>query len=229
MPMNDTQTPNRILDIAEAMFAEYGYRAVSLRSITRASGANIAAIHYHFGSKQVLLEEIFARRSGAINHDRRRLLAECDAAVGKPPVLEQLLVAYLKPSFVLPAGDEGARRFMRLRSVIAHEQAELSRSLIARHFNETSALFIDALARACPHLRRGDIYWRFHFLLGAHYYTLANPGRIQALSNGACEPADSGAALDELVRFVAAGFRAPPADSRSDRQLSAAVQPILVK
>ncbi len=225
MSMNDTQTPDRILDIAEAMFAEHGYRAVSLRSITRACGANIAAIHYHFGSKQVLLEEIFARRSGAINDDRRQLLAECGEAAGKPPMLEQLLVAYLKSSFVLPAGDEGARRFMRLRSVVAHEQAELSRSLIAKHFNDTSALFIDALARACPHLARGDIYWRFHFLLGAHYYTLANPGRIQALSDGACEPAESGLALDEMVRFVAAGFRAPPAENRSMRQLrSSAVQ-----
>ncbi len=221
--MNDSQTADRILDISEAMFAEYGYRAVSLRSITRACNVNIAAVHYHFGSKQVLLEEIFARRSGVINADRRRLLAECVEAPGRPPMLEQLLDAYIRPSFVLPDGDEGARRFMRLRSVVAHEQAELSKSLIARHFNETSALFVDGLDKATPHLSRGDVLWRFHFLLGAHYYTLADPGRIQALSNGTCDPADSEAALTEMVCFLAAGFRAPPSRAAAG-SASAALQ-----
>jgi AcrR family transcriptional regulator len=160
-------TADRILDVAEEMFAERGYHAVSARSITRACDANIAAIHYHFGSKQVLLEEIFARRSGIINEARLALLAQCADDPGRPPLLEQILDAYLRPSFALPSGDKGARRFMRLRSVIAHEQAELSRSLIARHFNATSQRFLDAIAAAAPHLSSGDVYWRFHFLLGA--------------------------------------------------------------
>jgi AcrR family transcriptional regulator len=205
-------TADRILDVAEEMFAEQGYRAVSVRSITQACGANIAAVHYHFGSKQVLLEEIFARRSGVINAARLALLSQCVDRPGRAPLLEQILEAYLRPSFVQPSGDEGARRFMRLRSVVAHEQAELSKSLIARHFNETSQRFIEVIARATPHLTPGDVYWRFHFLLGAHYYTLSNPGRIQALSGSQCDPADLEAALAEMVAFAAAGFRAPSCD-----------------
>jgi AcrR family transcriptional regulator len=215
MRMGESQpaaTADRILDVAEEMFAERGYHAVSARSITRACDANIAAIHYHFGSKQVLLEEIFARRSGIINEARLALLDQCVDAPGRPPLLEQILDAYLRPSFALPSGDKGARRFMRLRSVIAHEQAELSRNLIARHFNATSQRFLDAIAAATPHLSSGDVYWRFHFLLGAHYYTLSNPGRIQALSGDQCDPADLNAALAEMIAFAAAGFRGPPCD-----------------
>jgi AcrR family transcriptional regulator len=185
-----TPTPDKILDVAEAMFAEAGYRAVSLRSITRACGVNIAAVHYHFGSKEVLLE--------------------------------QILEAYLRPSLALPNGDEGARRFMRLRAVLAHEQAELSKNLIATHFNAVSGAFIDALVKELTHVSAVDVFWRFHFLLGAQYYTLANPGRIQTLSQGRCDPADVESALAELIAFAAASFRAPPCDR--SRLVSAPLQ-----
>ena len=66
-----TSTPDRILDVAEAMFAEHGYKAVSLRSILRECGANIAAAHYHFGSKQQILEAIFVRRCAIMNGEAR--------------------------------------------------------------------------------------------------------------------------------------------------------------
>ncbi|NVO15531.1 MAG: TetR/AcrR family transcriptional regulator [Rhodoplanes sp.] len=205
-------TPDKILDLAEAMFAESGYRAVSVRSITRACGVNIAAIHYHFGSKEALLKQIFAKRSAAINNARFRLLEACRPGPERPPMLEQILEAYLRPSLVLPNGDVGARRFMRLRAILAHEHATLSKGLISKHFNHVSGTFIGALMKELDHLPARGVYWRFHFLLGAQYFTLADPGRIQILSEGACDPADADAALAELVAFTAAGFRAPPAD-----------------
>lgn len=209
-----TPTPDKILDLAEAMFAESGYRAVSVRSITRACGVNIAAIHYHFGSKEVLLEQIFAKRSAAINNARFRLLEACRPGHDRPPMLEQILEAYLRPSLVLPNGDVGARRFMRLRAILAHEQADLSKNLISKHFNHVSGTFIGALMKVLDHLPARGVYWRFHFLLGAQYFTLADPGRIQILSEGSCDPSDSETALAELVAFTAAGFRAPPSDHR---------------
>ena len=202
-------TPDRILDVAETMFAENGYHAVSLRSITRACGVNIAAIHYHFGAKEVLLEQIFAKRSAVINNERFRLLEACRKGPGRPPVLEQILEAYLRPSFALPNGDEGARRFMQLRAVLAQEQADLSKNLIAKYFNHVSGTFIGALMKELGHLTARDLFWRFHFLLGAQYYTLASSGRIQVLSEGLCDPSDVETALSELIAFTAAGFRAP--------------------
>ena len=123
-----SDTAERILDVAETMFAEQGYSAVSLRSITRACAANIAAVHYHFGSKGELLERIFAKRCGVMNAERFRLLAACREAPKRPPLLEQILEAYLRPSLTLPDGDVGARRFMRLRAVVAHEQRTCRRA-----------------------------------------------------------------------------------------------------
>jgi AcrR family transcriptional regulator len=215
MDASTSPTPDRILDVAETLFAEAGYRAVSLRSITRACGVNIAAIHYHFGSKEVLLEQIFAKRCAAINNERFRLLEACRAGRGRPPALEQILEAYLRPSLALPNGDDGALRFMRLRAMLAHEQAELSKNLIAKYFNHVSGTFIGALMKELGHLSARDVFWRFHFLLGAQYFTLANPGRIQMLSEGRCDPAEVEAALSELIAFTAAGFRTPPCDRKN--------------
>lgn|GEM_PF-91857 len=229
----EAATVDRIVAVAEKMFAEYGYRGVSLRAVMRECGVNAAAIHYHFGSKEALLEEIFVRRAGALNSARLRLL---DHGMQRENAdshdhLESILHAFLSPAFSLPDGDEGVRRFTRLRSVIAHENAELSQQLVSRHFNETSGHFIAALRKALPHLSHQALLWRFHFLLGAQYYTLSNPGRIESLSAGTCDASDLQSALDELVAFVAAGFRAPsPKPQRRTRgarvtQAAQAAQP----
>lgn len=221
MSVSNSETPAHILDVAEAMFSEEGYRAVSLRSITRACGANIASIHYHFGSKEVLLDRIFERRCAAINDERLQLLAICRRGKGRPGMLEQILEAYLRPSIALPNGDEGTKRFMRLRAVIAHEHAELSRTMIAKYFNDVSGRFIQALLAELSHLQPEDVFWRFHFLLGAQYFTLANPGRIQALSDDRCDPSDAERAISEMIAFAAAGFRATSRDRRAATLLKA--------
>ena len=211
-----TSTSERLLQVAEEMFSEAGYRAVSLRSITKAAEANMAAVHYHFGSKEKVLEKIFELRCAAINKERLRLLDQCGAHPDAPPVLEQILHAYLWPALVPQNGDQKARRFMRLRSTIAHEHAELSQKLVARHFNEVSGRFIDALRAELDHLPARDFFWRFHFLLGSQYYTAANPGRIQVLSNGVCDPSNAAEAVAEMINFAAAGFRARATGHPSD-------------
>lgn len=207
--IHDLQTPERILVTAEEMFAEQGYWGVSLRSITRASGVNIAAIHYHFGSKQELLERIFEKRCTPMNQERMRLLGECREGSGRPPLLEQILEAYLRPSLIWPNDPEGARRFLRLRAVLSHEHETLAADLISHHFNEVSRTFVSALLGVLPEFSEEEVFWRFQFLLAAQYYTLSNPGRVIILSEGKCDPSDGEASLIHMVPFCAAVFRAP--------------------
>jgi AcrR family transcriptional regulator len=207
--IHDLQTPDRILATAEEMFAEQGYWGVSLRSITRTSGVNIAAIHYHFGSKQELIEKIFEKRCGPMNQERMRLLAECRVDSDRPPLLEQILEAYLRPSLIWPNDPDGARRFLRLRAVLSHEHETLAADLISKHFNEVSRTFVSALVDVLPDFSEEEVYWRFQFLLAAQYYTLSNPGRIVILSEGRCDPSDGEASLRHMVPFCAAVFRAP--------------------
>ena len=57
-------TKERILNEAEALFAEKGYHAVSVREISAAAECNLAAMNYHFGHKQNLYLEVFRTRWG---------------------------------------------------------------------------------------------------------------------------------------------------------------------
>ena len=204
--VNSSPTRDIILEVAEEMFAQRGYRGVSVREITRACDVNTAAIHYHFGSKQALLEEIFVRRCLPMNAERLRLLGECREGPGRPPILEQILEAYLRPSLIWPNEPAGARHFLKLRAILGVEQEDLARDLIARHFDHVSRRFIDALIRTLPEISPEDVYWRVHFLHGAQYYTLLNPGRIRDLSSGACNPAEFETALRRIVSFFAVGL-----------------------
>lgn len=200
-------TRTRILDSAEYLFSEHGINGASLRAIVAHAGVNTAAVHYHFGSKQGLLEAVFARRIIPIAEERLRLLAECREAAGRPPLLHQIIAAFLEPGM---RGSHGGATFARLRARMAADASDETRALMAKYFDRSSAMFLAALAAALPHLPPRDLHWRFHFMLGTMVYTMANPGRIQALTGGACDPADMDASLAYLVPFLAQGFAADP-------------------
>jgi AcrR family transcriptional regulator len=208
--IEDTEgTRERILTVATRLFAAQGFHSVSLRTLTNEAEVNLASVSYHFGSKEGLVAAIFDRHCAPMMDERRRLLAACAEMPGRPPLLEQIIEAFITPAISITADTTGGgATFSRLRAVLAHENQALAEQLIAKHFDNTSAMFIDALQRCVPRLDRVAVYWRFHFLLGSLYYTSVNPGRIRQLSGGKCDPADTAASIREMVKFVAAGFRA---------------------
>src|SRR5581483_1005549 len=169
LPDASADTKTRLLREAERRFAEHGYDGVSLRQLTAAAGVNLAAVNYHFGSKEGLLAAIFESRCRPMNAERLRLLEACGAAPGRPPLLEQILAAFIAPALTSTSDAAGGATFTRLRAMLAVEHNDLARSLIAKHFDATSTRFVAALAQALPHLARAEVFWRFHFLLGTLY------------------------------------------------------------
>jgi AcrR family transcriptional regulator len=196
-----------ILNVAEALFAENGIAGTSVRSILATAGANVAAVHYHFGSKEKLVEEVFRRRAEKIARERviglRRALADPDERWR----LERIVRAFLESGFTGGDTPESAQRFARLRARISTEDSDLARRLLSDCFDVSSRQFIAALAKALPGLDDTEIAWRFHTMLGVMVYTMANPGRIQALTENRCDPSDYPAAVDRLVPVIAAMFR----------------------
>jgi len=73
-PVCGAETREKILDAAEALFAEHGFEGASMRMITARAGVNLAAVNYHFGSKENLLREIFRRRLGEIGDHHRMMI-----------------------------------------------------------------------------------------------------------------------------------------------------------
>src|SRR5574340_767840 len=97
-------TKDRILDAAERLFAEHGFNGTSLRMITAAADVNLAAVNYHFRSKETLIEAVYKRRIGPANEKRLRMLDEYEAAAGDGAVpVENILRALVAPMLELRA------------------------------------------------------------------------------------------------------------------------------
>jgi AcrR family transcriptional regulator len=201
-------TPDRILQAAEHLFSERGIDAVSLREITSAAGVNSAAAHYHFGSKEVVLAALFAVRARPIAERREQLLGALKLDRQGRPKLEDVLRAFLQPALEALNTPHGLA-FTMLRARMAFEREEVRREALGQAFDRSSAMALRALAQALPKLEPKELFWRFHFVLGGMVYTMARPGRIESITDDAIDTSDADAALEHLVRFAAAGLRAP--------------------
>lgn len=198
------QTREKILDAANKLFAERGVEGVSLRELTVKAGVNIAAVHYHFGSKDGILPELFARSSKPIIKWRLDLLEKVRRHPDGRPYLEDVLEAFLRPA--LQSGRRQNASFVHLRARLALERDEAKRRVLSRTFDGSSRKFLAAIAEALPGIPPGELYWRFHFLMGAMFYSMADSGRIQSLSGGTCDPGETEEALARLVAVFAKVF-----------------------
>jgi AcrR family transcriptional regulator len=196
-------TKDRILDAAERLFADAGYDGVSLRQITRAAGVELALANYHFGPKSELFVAVVRRRAEELNRERMTLIA----ALPEPPTVEGLIDAFGRPFMEKSLhGGAGWKSYARLIAHIANSE-RWTQAVMTAHFDAVAEAFIAGAKRALPGADVRNLYWAFHFMLGAMTMTFAETGRIDVLSRGRCRSR----ALDEifarLVPFLAAGFR----------------------
>jgi AcrR family transcriptional regulator len=170
-------TKTNIIRAAEVLFARDGYQGTSLRAITEQAGANVAAVNYHFGSKENLLIEILDRIVGPLNRQRLELLDEVEAkgveAKG-PERIRDILTAFLLPDLHsiedLRARDPALTRFV---ARMYTEGTELMGRIMGRQFAETHKRFYQAFEAALPHLDQEDIEWRLHCIVGIVVYLFA--------------------------------------------------------
>lgn len=203
-----TQTRESLLDAAEKLFSEYGIQAASLRQITQQAGANLAAVNYHFGTKDGLVRAVFSRRLRPMNDERLRRLAEVDLEA--EDALEQTLRAFLEPLMRLIAEKpEGVRGFARLMGRAWSEPSEEVRSIILEEIRETIDHFMAAFRKVLPHLSDAELMWRFHFVGGAMGHTVSCSYVLERYAGGTCRTGDPDEILDQLVTFLAGGMRAP--------------------
>ncbi len=218
--MNEAKTQpdtrERILDAAERLFMESGYEGTSMRMITGEAGVNLAAVNYHFGSKEALLREVFRRRLNWLNTERLRALDLLE---------QQAQGAPLKPSSILEAffgtllrmgTDEtlGGITFLRLLGRTLTEPADFIRTFFAGEYAEVIERYKKELFRALPEVPPEEIIWRFHLMLGAMSYAIAGTDALQVVTG--CEvdmnndgPDAAAQLAARVMPFLLGGLRAP--------------------
>ena len=208
-------TRERILDVAERLFMECGYDGTSMRQITGEAGVNLAAVNYHFGSKEALMQEVFRRRLDWLNEERMRVLDRLEAEAGGQPVRPSLIVDAFFGTLLRMAEDEsrGGMTFLRLIGRTLTEPSEFIRAFLAHEYKTVMDRYKEALFRALPDVPKAEIVWRFHFMLGATSYAIAGTDALRLVTDWQIEEEDSVDRLDRLVprlmSFILGGLRAP--------------------
>ncbi len=197
-------TKQRILGAAEDLFARRGFAGASLRQVTSAAQVNLAAVNYHFGSKDGLIEEVFRRRLDELNANR---LAALRRVLARPrPELEEVLAAFIKPALELSLDREGGAAFVRVLARAYAEHNERLRKFLSDNYGHVLKEFATAFARLLPHLDKEELYWRLDIVAGALTYAMADFGVIKRRS-GQSEREFRERAAEHLIRFAAAGLR----------------------
>ena len=207
-PQHETRT--RILDAAEALFMQHGFEGTSMRLLTTTAGVNLAAVNYHFGSKDALIEAVFRRRLDPMNAARVEALEALEAS-GRATSPEDIIRAFVGESLrMMEDGKDGGRNFIRLLGRTYTEPSKPIRALIGQLYAPAMERYKAAFQRALPQMPADELVWRMHFMFGTLSYTLAATDVVQLIAG--CKPEDRHDARlleDRLTAFLAAGLTAP--------------------
>ncbi|GAA0707006.1 TetR/AcrR family transcriptional regulator [Dokdonella soli] len=198
-------TKERILGVAETLFARHGFAGASLRQVTAAAKVNLAAVNYHFGSKESLIEEVFRRRLDELNRHRLAALAAVDSKPDRR--LEDVLDAFIRPALEQSMDSAGGAAFVRVLARAYAEHDERLRKFLSDNYGHVLRDFAAAFAQLLPHLDKEELYWRLDIVAGALTYAMADFGMIKR-KNDVSEHSHREQAAQHLVRFAAAGLRA---------------------
>src|SRR5713226_3536796 len=169
MPSDHTRAA--ILNSAERLYADRGFADVTLRDIVAVADVNLAAVNYHFGSKDELIAELFVTRSLATNRERLNELKAAEEAGGGRASIDAILRALVGPPI----------RRIRNREI--------------DHLRKFAA----AMRRSLPDRDEVDFYWGLHFALAMAHQTIRDSERLTKLSEGSCDLNDVQGIIDRIV------------------------------
>ena len=206
----ECKTKARIVAVAERMIAERGVQQFSIRDITGEAGVNLAAINYHFGSKERLIAEVLARRITALNAERMALLdkLEADATAAGKPVKVEAIVEMLVNT-MLPADEKERVRSTHTIKMLSRMSIDPDEEIVRMftpHFRPLKERIVAMLARALPHLKRGEVEWRASRVFGlvGHHVLFEE---LHSKERG--KKSDLKKEQSRLLAFCVAGLRMP--------------------
>jgi AcrR family transcriptional regulator len=204
MPSDQTRTA--ILAAAERLYAERGFGDVTLRDIVAEANVNLAAVNYHFGSKDELIAELFVTRSLALNRERLRELRAAEDRGGGRANIADILRALVGPTLRGCLGPERQRstaaRFMIRVSIESVPPIHRIRNREIDHLRK----FVAAMRRSLPSQSDVELYWGLHFALAMAQQTVRDSERLTKLSESKCDVDDVEGILARVVAVAVMGL-----------------------
>ncbi len=228
--MTWTDTQILILDAAERLFAAQGFGSTSLRMIVAEANVNLAAVHYHFGSKEGLIQQMFIRRIEPINAQRLNRLNELESewkalvggatskstgpttriAKAERERLKALIRAFVEPPLLLSHDVEnGGAQFTRVLGRVFSEPDEALFGFFVQRFEEVVRRYISAFSDLLKHLCPAELFWRFQYMIGCMAHTVAMPCKMKEVVFQITPNHSAEFEVAQLVEFVAGGMLAP--------------------
>jgi AcrR family transcriptional regulator len=197
--MPSDHTRSAILSAAERLYADRGFADVTLRDIVAAAGVNLAAVNYHFGSKDELIAELFVTRSLATNRERLNELKQAEERGGGRADINAILRALVGPTLRGCLGPDRERspaaRFMIRASIESVPPIRRIKNREIDHLRKFAA----AMRRSLPGRDDVELYWGLHFALAMAHQTIRDSERLTKLSEGLCDLDDVDAVIDRVV------------------------------
>ncbi len=205
----ESGSKRKLLDAAEQLFAEKGFEAVSVRDITQLAKTNVAAVNYHFGSRENLLTMVMTRYMTPVNEERIVRLETLERKwSGKSVPLEEIIDALVRP-FVgrVRKSELSERLFYKLMGRTFAQQGDGLPPQIEEQLRNVVQRFTRAFGKALPAVNADDLTWRIHFMVGGMIHMLTHQEILHRLTDGASGTPAMEAIVSRFIRFAAAGLR----------------------
>jgi AcrR family transcriptional regulator len=214
-----------ILDHAEELFAERGFFGASIRDITDHAGVRLAAVNYHFGTKEELFRDVILRRARVLHAARLELLGKVPRSGTQAARTRAIVEAFVLPAIERAVRDGAFRNYFALIAQVSNSRL-WALKLVADQFNAVALEFIGALGRVFPRAPRRSIYYSYQFLLASTLSALSDNLRLDSLTKGELSSRDFSNLGTHLLTFATAGILTTCSETKRSgaRRLSASAR-----
>ena len=210
--MAQTDTKMKIIDTAERLFARDGFHMASLRTLTDQADVNLAAVNYHFGSKEGLLQAVIERRILPLNEIRAEKMTEVldqATAAGQRPLAKRLLQAFIGPTLEFRNSGPGAKDFIAMVGRSLSEPDETVRNHFIPQVLPNFKILFRGLKKAIPELPENLLMARLQFTMGSMSHMMCSSSQLGQLFPDIPEPLNDKEMVTALIDYVSAGLEAP--------------------
>lgn len=209
--MAQSRTARQILTAAEALFAEQGFADTTMRQITKAADVNLAAINYHFGSKQGLIQSVAEQFLRPLSEYIEQSLLQRQAitdsgSISMDELLELLMRALLH---VDQENNHALLMFTRLLELAYMKNQEELRQFIIGRYGSKLSPYIHLIKMQSAMMEDDEFFWRLHFVMGSVIFTLSNYNMLVEIEKTKFDSdAEIERILHRMVPVLSAGMQA---------------------